>query len=94
MLANRPVPKENQTPAVSFYKLLAQSQAVNLSAPRLDPTPSGRTPESEAMSKDLKGKGFRFVGPTICYAHMQAVGMINDHLVSCFRHREIGKMEI
>ncbi|MAV34874.1 MAG: hypothetical protein CMJ59_05395 [Planctomycetaceae bacterium] len=49
MLANRPVPKENQTPAVSFYKLLAQSQAVNLSAPRLDPTPSGRTPESEAM---------------------------------------------
>jgi len=48
-----------------------------------------RTPESEAMSKALKKKGFRFVGPTICYAFMQAVGMVNDHLVGCFRHKEI-----
>jgi DNA-3-methyladenine glycosylase I len=44
------------------------------------------TPESDAMSKDLKKRGFRFVGSTICYAHMQATGMVNDHLVSCFRH--------
>ena len=49
-----------------------------------------RTPESDAMSRDLKQRGFTFVGPTICYAHMQAVGMVNDHVVSCFRHRQIG----
>ena len=44
-----------------------------------------QTPESEAMSRDLKSRGFRFVGPTICYAHMQAVGMVNDHITGCFR---------
>ena len=47
------------------------------------------TPESDAFSKDLKQRGFSFVGPTVIYAHMQAVGMVNDHLVSCFRHREL-----
>jgi DNA-3-methyladenine glycosylase I len=47
------------------------------------------TPESDAMSKDLKKRGFRFVGTTICYAFMQAVGMVNDHLVDCFRHSEL-----
>jgi DNA-3-methyladenine glycosylase I len=47
------------------------------------------TPESDAMSKDLLGRGFKFVGPTICYAFMQAVGMVNDHNPSCFRHGEI-----
>ena len=46
-----------------------------------------RTPESDAMSKDLKRRGFKFVGSTICYAFMQAVGMVNDHLVDCFRYR-------
>jgi DNA-3-methyladenine glycosylase I len=45
-----------------------------------------RTPESDAMSKDLKKRGFKFVGSTICYAFMQAVGMVNDHVVSCFRY--------
>jgi DNA-3-methyladenine glycosylase I len=45
------------------------------------------TPESDAMSKDLKKRGFRFVGSTICYAFMQATGLVNDHLVTCFRHR-------
>lgn len=45
--------------------------------------------ESEAMSKDLRLKGFKFVGPTVCYAHMQATGMVNDHTVECFRRREI-----
>lgn len=48
------------------------------------------TPESEAFSRDLKRRGFRFVGPTIIYAHMQAVGMVNDHVVDCFRYREVG----
>ena len=47
------------------------------------------TPESDAMSKDLKQRGFRFVGSTICYAFMQAVGMVNDHLVTCFRYRQV-----
>ncbi len=48
-----------------------------------------QTLESQAMSKDLKKRGFRFVGPTICYAFMQAVGMVNDHVVGCFRHGEL-----
>jgi DNA-3-methyladenine glycosylase I len=48
-----------------------------------------RTAESDAMSKDLLKRGFKFVGPTICYAFMQAVGMVNDHLVSCFRYPEV-----
>jgi len=55
---------------------------------RLSDIPAA-TPESEAMSRDLIRRGFRFVGPTICYAHMQATGMVNDHLVSCFRHSEL-----
>jgi len=48
-----------------------------------------KTPESDSMSKDLKRRGFRFVGTTICYAFMQAVGMTNDHLVDCFRHKPL-----
>jgi DNA-3-methyladenine glycosylase I len=48
-----------------------------------------RTPESDALSKDLQKRGFRFVGSTICYAFMQAVGMVNDHLVGCYRHAEL-----
>jgi len=47
-----------------------------------------RSPESDAMSADLKKRGFKFVGSTICYAHMQAVGMVNDHVTSCFRYRD------
>jgi DNA-3-methyladenine glycosylase I len=49
-----------------------------------------KTQESEAMSKDLLRRGFRFVGPTICYAYMQATGLVNDHIMSCFRYRELG----
>ena len=56
---------------------------------RADDEVPARTPESEAMSRNLASRGFRFVGPTICYAFMQAVGMVNDHLVQCFRHRAI-----
>ena len=58
-------------PKVNAWKTLSQVPA--------------RTPQSEAMSKELLRRGFKFVGPTICYAFMQAVGMVNDHLVSCFR---------
>ena len=47
------------------------------------------TPESRAMSKDLKRRGFRFVGPTVCYAFMQAAGLVNDHVVGCFRYRAV-----
>jgi DNA-3-methyladenine glycosylase I len=49
--------------------------------------------ESDALSKDLKQRGFKFVGSTIVYAHMQAVGMVNDHLVTCFRHKAIAKLK-
>ena len=48
------------------------------------------TPESRAMSKELKRRGFRFVGPTVCYAFMQACGLVNDHVTSCYRYRELG----
>ncbi len=48
-----------------------------------------QTPLSETISKDLKKRGFRFVGPTIVYAHMQATGMVNDHIVSCFRRKDV-----
>ena len=48
-----------------------------------------KTAQSDAMSKDLQKRGFRFVGSTICYALMQATGMVNDHLVSCFRHKDL-----
>lgn len=48
-----------------------------------------RSKESDALSQDLRGRGFKFVGSTICYAHMQATGMINDHVIDCFRRKEI-----
>ncbi len=49
------------------------------------------TPEAEVFSKDLKKRGFKFLGPTVVYAHMQAVGMVNDHVVTCFRHKKSSK---
>jgi DNA-3-methyladenine glycosylase I len=57
--------------------------------PRLADAPT-HTAASDAMSNDLKQRGFKFVGTTICYAYMQAAGMVNDHTVGCFRHRELG----
>jgi len=51
------------------------------------------SPESDALSKDLKQRGFKFVGSTIVYAHMQAVGMVNDHLVQCFRHKHCARLK-
>ena len=62
-------------PIVNTWKTMAEIPAASL--------------ESEAMSKDLKKRGFSFVGPTICYAFMQAVGMVNDHTVNCFRYDEL-----
>lgn len=55
---------------------------------RHDEVPAS-TIESDAMSKELKRLGFKFIGTTICYAHMQATGMVNDHTINCFRHREL-----
>jgi DNA-3-methyladenine glycosylase I len=51
------------------------------------------SPESDALSKDLKGRGFKFVGSTIIYAHMQATGMVNDHLLDCFRYKAVSRMK-
>ncbi len=51
-----------------------------------------QTPESTAMSRDLRARGFGFVGPTICYAFMQSAGMVNDHVVACFRHAEVAAL--
>jgi DNA-3-methyladenine glycosylase I len=53
---------------------------------------ASQTEQSQLMSKELKRRGFGFVGPTICYAHMQATGMVNDHLTSCFRYRQIQEL--
>jgi DNA-3-methyladenine glycosylase I len=53
----------------------------------------GRTPESDALSRDLLHRGFKFVGSTICYAFMQAVGLVNDHTIDCFRHKEVGRIK-
>jgi DNA-3-methyladenine glycosylase I len=63
------------SPIVNRWKTLAEIPA--------------ETAESQAMSKELKKRGFRFVGPTICYALMQACGLVNDHVVGCFRYREV-----
>ena len=59
---------------------------------RLQDLPA-ETDESKAMSKDLKVRGFQFVGPTICYAFMQAAGLVNDHLTNCFRYKQIERMK-
>ena len=60
---------------------------------RLSDIPA-ETTESRAMSKALKARGFRFVGPTICYAFMQAIGMANDHVAGCFRHGEVQQLAV
>ena len=72
----------------SYIWSFVENKPVNhtLSGPEEYPSTS---PESDALSKDLKKRGFRFVGSTIMYAHMQACGLVNDHEAGCFRHREI-----
>jgi len=63
-------------------------KTINHKVKSMDEIPA-QSAESVAMSKDLQKRGFKFVGPTICYAFMQAVGMVNDHQISCFRHKEV-----
>jgi DNA-3-methyladenine glycosylase I len=63
-------------------------QAIDGRHKRVSDIPA-ETPESRAMSKELKRRGFRFVGPTVCYSFMQGCGLVNDHVVSCFRYEEI-----
>ena len=58
---------------------------------RTDREIPARSGLSDRISRDLYGRGFKFVGSTIIYAHMQATGMVNDHLVTCFRYREVGR---
>lgn len=65
--------------------------AIRFPAGEVDLQKAYKTPGPDAMSKDLKRRGFKFVGSTICYAFMQAVGMVNDHVVDCFRHGELRK---
>lgn len=67
----------NGKPVVNYWKNLKQLPA--------------ESKLSQAMSKDLKSRGFKFVGPTICYAFMQAAGLVNDHLIDCFRRKQAGK---
>ena len=70
-----------------FYIWTFVGGAPRVNSPKSMKQVPASTPESDAMSKDLKKRGFRFVGSTICYAFMQAVGMVNDHVVDCFRYR-------
>jgi DNA-3-methyladenine glycosylase I len=65
-----------------------EGETVQNTWPTLADVPA-KTTISDAMSKDLKKRGFKFVGSTICYAYMQAAGMVNDHVVECFRHQEL-----
>lgn len=69
------------------WQFVGGAPAIN-SWKRMDDVPA-TTPQSDAFSKDLKKRGFKFVGSTIIYAYMQAVGMVNDHLISCFRYRQV-----
>jgi len=73
-----------------IWSFVGGSPKVNRRSGRGD-VPS-RTEESDAMSKDLKARGFKFVGTTICYAFMQATGMVNDHLITCYCHAECAKL--
>jgi DNA-3-methyladenine glycosylase I len=67
-------------------------KTINNKIRSMDEIPA-QSAESVAMSKDLQKRGFKFVGPTICYAFMQAVGMVNDHQVSCFRYKQVSKIK-
>ena len=72
-----------------IWRFVETTPLQNVRRPLTDIPP--RTPLSDTLSKDLKQRGFRFVGSTICYAHMQATGMVNDHLLTCPRHAEVAK---
>jgi len=76
----------------AFIWSFAGGKPINNSWEELSDVPAS-TPESDTMSNNLKKKGFKFVGTTICYAYMQAVGMVNDHLTACFRYPEVKKLQ-
>ena len=75
----------DKTDAADFFWMFTEGEAVQNCWERMADIPSS-TRESIAMANSLKRAGFKFVGPTICYAFMQSAGMVNDHLVGCFRH--------
>ena len=75
----------------SFIWKFVQGRTLNHALKDFSKIPA-ESEESKAMSRELKKRGFKFVGPTICYAFMQAVGMVNDHLVTCFRHDQIKQL--
>ena len=83
--------QENHGSFCNYIWSFVDGSPINNRWERLEEVPAS-TDRSEALSDDLKLKGFKFVGPTIIYAHMQATGMVNDHLTTCFRHEEIEKM--
>ena len=72
------------------WRFVGGTPRVNRSRRTLGQVPT-RTEQSDALSRDLLGRGFKFVGSTICYAFMQAVGMVNDHTTNCFRYEEVGE---
>jgi DNA-3-methyladenine glycosylase I len=76
---------------VGYLWSFVDGRAIQTTASEIGQMPA-ETAESKAMSKDLKRRGFRFVGPTICYAFMQAVGLVNDHATTCFRHAEVAAL--
>ena len=76
---------------VAFLWAFVDGVPCRTTGPRLGELPA-TTAASDAMSKELKRRGFRFVGPTICYALMQSCGLVNDHLVDCFRHAECAQL--
>ena len=81
------IQKEFKSFDLYIWQFVGGKPRVN--SPRSFKQVPARTPESDAMSKDLKKRGFNFVGSTICYAFMQAVGMVNDHVIDCFRYRAL-----
>ena len=88
-IAYKKIQQEFHTFDEYIWQFVGQKSVVN-TWKNLNEIPS-RSAESDLMSKDLRTRGFKFVGTTICYAFMQASGMVNDHLVSCFRYKEINK---
>ena len=82
--------RESGTGFADFLWTFTGGKTITNEWRRLEDLPAS-TPASQAMSKELKRRGFRFVGPTICYAFMQAAGMVNDHVVTCFRWKECGE---
>jgi DNA-3-methyladenine glycosylase I len=92
-IANAKVVADMERAGESLAELLWSFAPEERPAPRTIADVPAVTPESKAMAKELKRRGFRFVGPTTAYALMQACGMVNDHLVGCFRYREVQRSD-